>query len=156
MARRKPRRYVQEDPLAEWLAWLMDDSIRVGPWTVGLDGLIGLIPGIGDMTAAMVSAFIIARAMQSGVPKSAIIRMVINVGLDSLAGAVPFLGDIFDFAYKSNRYNLEIYRQALRDERQPLQDWLFILLVCLILLGTVLLPIAGLIYLIGWLGKMGS
>src|SRR5438105_10969754 len=102
MAARKPKQYIEEDPFIEWLAWLMDSSIHIGPWAVGLDGFIGLIPGIGDMAGAAVSALIIARAMRAGIPKSAVLRMVINVALDSLAGSVPFFGDIFDFAFKSN------------------------------------------------------
>jgi hypothetical protein len=73
--------------------------------------------------------------------------MVINVALDSLVGAVPLLGDVFDFAFKSNMYNLQIYREALKGERQPLRDWIFILFVSLILLAIVLLPIVGLVYL---------
>jgi hypothetical protein len=145
--KKRPRPYVEEDPLIEWLAWLMDDSIRIGPWGIGLDGFLGLIPGIGDMAGATVSAFIIARAMRSGIPKSAIMRMVVNVGLDSLVGAVPFFGDIFDFAFKSNKYNLQIYREAIRGERQPLRDWLFILFVSVMLLVILLLPIVGIIYL---------
>jgi hypothetical protein len=147
MARRRPKPYLHEDPLIEWLAWLMDDSIRIGPYSVGLDGFIGLIPGIGDMAGALVSAIIIARAMKSGIPKSAVLRMVINVGLDSLVGAIPLLGDLFDFAFKSNRYNLEIYREAIRGEREPLRDWFFVLFVSVILLAIVLLPIVGLVYL---------
>ena len=125
----------------------MDNSIKIGPWRVGLDGLIGLVPGIGDMTASAVSAFIIIRAMHAGVPKSSVIRMVINVGFDSLAGSIPLFGDIFDFAFKSNMYNLQIYREALQGERRPMRDWLFIAIVCLILLLIVLLPIIGLFYL---------
>ena len=147
MARRKPRPYLEEDPLIEWLAWLMDNSVRLGPWSVGLDGFIGLIPGIGDMATAAVSAVIIARAMKSGIPKSAVMRMVVNVGLDSLAGAVPFFGDLFDFAFKSNTYNLQIYREAIRGERQPVRDWFFILFVSLILVVIVVIPIVGLVYL---------
>lgn len=145
--RPKPRPYIEEDPLIEWLAWLMDDSIRVGRWGVGLDGIIGLIPGIGDLAGATVSALIIARAMQSGISKSAIMRMVVNVALDSLAGIIPFFGDIFDFAFKSNRYNVAIYREAIRGEREPLRDWAFILFISLLLLIIILLPVAGLIYL---------
>jgi len=125
----------------------MDESVRVGPWAIGIDPLIGLIPGFGDMAGAVVSSILVARAMQSGIAKSAILRMVINVALDSLAGAIPFVGDIFDFAFKSNVYNLRIYREALRGERKPLRDWLFILFVVLLLLVIILLPIVGLIYL---------
>jgi hypothetical protein len=147
MAGKRPKRDVVEDPLIEWLAWLMDDSLRLGRWSIGLDGFIGLIPGIGDMAGAAVSALIIARAMQSGLPKSAVMRMVINVGLDSLLGALPLFGDVFDFAFKSNRYNVDIYRQALRGERQPIQDWLFVATVSVTLAVIVLLPIIGLVYL---------
>jgi hypothetical protein len=147
MARKIPREYREEDPFIEWLAWLMDESIRIGPWSVGLDGFIGLVPGIGDVAGAAVSSLIIARAMQSGIAKSAVVRMVLNVALDSLAGAVPFFGDVFDFAFKANTYNLQIYREAMRGERQPIRDWLFISLVFVILLLAVVLPIAGLVYL---------
>ena len=125
----------------------MDESIHIGPWSVGLDGFIGLIPGIGDMAGAAVSALIIARAMQGGIAKSAVVRMVMNVALDSLLGAIPFAGDVFDFAFKANTYNLQIYREAMRGDRQPIRDWLFILLVSVILLIVVVLPIAGLVYL---------
>jgi hypothetical protein len=147
MAKRQPQPYIQEDPLIEWLAWLMDSSIRVGPWSVGLDGFVGLIPGIGDMAGAAVSAVIIVRAMQSGIPKSSVIRMVLNVAFDTLGGTVPLFGDIFDFAFKSNMYNLQIYREAIRGERQPIRDWLFIGLVVVILAAIVLLPLVGLFYL---------
>ena len=148
MAKRRPQPYVQEDPLIEWLAWLMDNSIRVGPWSVGLDGFVGLIPGVGDMAGAAVSAVIIIRAMQGGIPKSAVIRMVINVALDSLGGIVPIFGDIFDFAFKSNMYNLQIYRESIRGEREPVRDWLFIAFVMVILAAIVLLPLVGLFYLV--------
>ena len=143
----------KEDPLVEWLAWLMDESIRIGPWAIGLDPLIGLIPGFGDMAGAVVSSLIIMRAVQSGVAKSAILRMVINVALDSLCGAIPFFGDVFDFAFKSNAYNLRIYREALRGERKPLRDWFFILFVALVLLAIIVLPIIGLIYLLIYLTR---
>jgi small-conductance mechanosensitive channel len=73
--------------------------------------------------------------------------MVINVALDSLAGAVPLFGDLFDFAFKSNMYNLRIYREAIRGERQPVRDWVFVLFISLILLVIILAPVVGLVYL---------
>jgi hypothetical protein len=136
-----------EDPFIEWLAWLMDESIQVGPWSFGIDPLIGLIPGVGDMAGAVVSTIIVVSAMKSGIPKSAVIRMVINVAVDSLGGAVPFVGDLFDFAFKSNIRNVQIYRESLRGERQPLKDWFFVVFVFLMLLLILILPILGLIYL---------
>src|SRR5262245_29404377 len=125
----------------------MDESISIGPWKIGLDGFVGLVPGIGDMTGAAVSAFIILRAAQTGIARSAVIRMVVNVGFDSLFGALPVFGDVFDFAYKSNVRNLNIYREALKGERRPLKDWSFIFLVAVLLSLILIIPLVGLIYL---------
>ena len=138
----------EEDPLLEWLAWLMDESIAIGPWKIGLDSLVGLIPGIGDMAGAAVSAFIILGAAQTGIARSAIIRMVFNVAADALLGSLPVVGDVFDFAYKSNSRNIRIYREAIRGERRAAKDWAFIVFVAVVLLLIFLLPLIGLIYLI--------
>jgi hypothetical protein len=140
-------RNLDEDPFIEWLAWLMDESIRIGPWSIGIDPLLGLIPGLGDMAGAAASAMLISRALNQGIAKGAVMRMVLNVGIDSLLGAVPFVGDIFDFAYKSNIRNLEIYREALRGERQPVRDWFFVLFVTVVTLAVLIIPLIGIFYL---------
>ena len=149
MKKRRP----SDDPLLEWLAWLMDESIAIGPWKIGLDGVVGLVPGLGDMAGAAVSAFIILGAAQRGIARSAVIRMVINVAADAFLGSVPLVGDIFDFAYKSNTRNIQIYREALRGERTVVKDWVFIGLVALLLLVIFLAPLVGLIYLGRYLGR---
>ena len=141
----KDRRF--DDELSEQIAWLMDSSIRIGPISIGLDGLIGLIPGVGDVITNIVSAMIVVRAMQHGVHKSAILRMLMNLGIDTAVGSVPVVGDVFDFAYKANVKNIQIYRQALSGQRKPLRDWLFIALVIAALVAIIVLPILGLIYL---------
>jgi len=137
-----------DDPLSENLAWLMDSSIQIGPVSFGLDGLIGLIPGIGDFATSIVSALIILRAMHHGVHRAAILRMLLNVGFDTLLGAVPVAGDIFDFAFKSNIRNLEIYRESLSGTREPMKDWAFIAVVVVVLAALAILPILALIYLV--------
>jgi len=143
-----------DDALLEWLAWLMDESIAIGPWKIGLDGLVGLIPGIGDMAGAAVSAVIILGAAQRGIARSAVVRMVINVAIDAFVGSLPLFGDIFDFAYKSNMRNIQIYREALRGERRAIKDWAFIVLVVLVLLVIFLLPLIGLIFLGRFLARV--
>ena len=143
-----------DDGLLEWLAWLMDESIAIGPWKIGLDGLVGLIPGIGDMAGAAVSAVIILGAAQRGIARSAVVRMVINVAIDAFVGSLPLFGDIFDFAYKSNMRNIQIYREALRGERRAIKDWAFIVLVALVLLVIFLLPLIGLIFLGRFLARV--
>jgi hypothetical protein len=141
-----------DDPFLEWLAWLMDESIAIGPWKIGLDGLVGLVPGFGDMAGAAVSSFIILGAAQRGIARSAVIRMVINVAADAFLGSLPLIGDIFDFAYKSNTRNIQIYRDALRGERRVVKDWIFIGFVALMLLVIFSAPLIGLIYLGRYLG----
>ena len=137
-----------DDELAEQLAWLMDSSIGIGSFSIGLDGLIGLIPGLGDVLTNVISAFIVIRAMQHGVHKAAILRMLLNLGIDTVVGSVPVVGDFFDFAYKANTKNIRIYRESLSGDRKPLRDWLFITGVISALLAMIALPILGLIYLI--------
>src|SRR5262249_40871708 len=77
-----------DDSLAEQRAWLMDSWIDLGPISIGLDGIIGLIPGIGDVLGSMVGVWIVARAMKHGVPRPAILRMLVNLGIDGLVGAI--------------------------------------------------------------------
>src|SRR4026207_1278254 len=70
------------DPWVEKLAWIMDNSIPIGRWSIGLDGLLGLIPGVGDFLGTVVSALIVSRAAMAGLPRVTIARMVGNVAID--------------------------------------------------------------------------
>lgn len=74
----------------------------------GFDGLIGLIPGIGDALSALISIYIIHRAKDLGAPEKLLSKMRWNVVIDTIAGAVPFLGDLFDVAFKSNVRNVRL------------------------------------------------
>jgi hypothetical protein len=136
------------DPLSEYLAWLMDSSIGIGSVSIGLDGIIGLIPGIGDVATGIVSALIIFRAWLHGVHRAAIFRMMLNVIFDTLLGSIPIVGDFFDFAFKSNIRNMQIYRESMRGTRNPNKDWAFIVGVVLVLIALMILPILGLVYIV--------
>jgi hypothetical protein len=136
-----------EDPLAEQLAWLMDSSIGLGRFSIGLDALIGLIPGLGDVLTTMVSVVIVGRALQNGVHRSAILRMLMNLGIDTALGSVPIVGDVFDATYKANVKNMKIYRESMSGTRAPLKDWAFIAFVVVVLLLMIVLPLLGLLYI---------
>jgi len=98
------------------LAWLMDNSIPLpGGFRIGLDAIIGLVPGIGDAIGALISAYIINEARGMGAPRSVLFRMMSNVMIDTVIGAVPFAGDVFDAAYKSNVRNLALLAQYQLD-----------------------------------------
>ncbi|HCO01485.1 MAG TPA: DUF4112 domain-containing protein, partial [Methylophaga sp.] len=90
----------------ERLSWFLDESITLpGGYKIGLDGFIGLIPGIGDFIGGLLSSVIIYKAHQIGVPRMILGRMVINMMIDTVLGAIPVAGDVFDFVWKANKRN---------------------------------------------------
>ena len=113
-----------------------------GGFRFGFAGLIGLIPGIGDVMDALISLYIVNRALQLGIPRVGVARMVLNIGIESLLGAVPFIGDLFDVVFKANRRNyLLLNRYLSQPKRQHGLDWLFLLATLLVVLAAVALPI---------------
>jgi hypothetical protein len=133
----------------ENLAWLMDSSIPIGKrWSIGLDGIVGLFPGVGDLAGALVSALIVASATQAGLPRAAVGRMMANVAVDTLLGGIPFLGDLFDFAFKANAKNIQIYREHLEGRQQTVRNWTFTFWVVLALLALMAIPIAAFVYIV--------
>lgn len=95
------------------LAWLLDSSIRIPGTsrTIGLDGIIGLIPGVGDVVTSIISGYIVLESVRSGVSGWVVGRMLLNVVIESVIGAVPILGDIFDFIFKANERNVSLARE---------------------------------------------
>ena len=94
----------------KWIARWMDSAFRI-PGTsrrVGLDSIIGFIPGVGDTITGLVSAEFIRQAIIHGARKRTIIKMAANIGVDTLVGSIPLVGDIFDFAFKANAKNLRL------------------------------------------------
>ena len=125
----------------EYLERLMDRAVSIGPWSFGLDGILGLVPGLGDLASGLISTYIIARAARAGVPRPALARMMTNVAIDTLLGSIPFVGDLFDFLYKANTKNLRIYQQSLVGHRQPVKDWAFVIMFVAIALVLLAIPI---------------
>jgi hypothetical protein len=141
------------DPWIEKLAWVMDRSIPIGRWKIGLDGIIGLIPGLGDLIGAMISALIVAAGVQARLPRSAIARMVVNVAIETIVGVVPFLGDLFDMAWKANTRNVEIFREALKGKRSQAKDSLFVTGVVLAIAAILAIPAIAIVLLVSQLGR---
>ncbi|SET73939.1 protein of unknown function [Marinobacter segnicrescens] len=96
---------------------LMDSAIRIPGtrFSVGLDGLLGLVPVVGDMTGLLLSGYILVEAQRAGASRRARAHIVKNILLDAVVGSVPVLGDAFDFVYKANLRNARILREELGD-----------------------------------------
>ena len=99
-------------------AHLSDNAYRI-PFIgrrIGLDGIVGLVPGIGDAVTALAALYPLVEAWRLGVPSTLLLRMLGNIGCDSILGAVPIAGDLFDFAFKANRRNVALLRRHLGRE----------------------------------------
>lgn len=99
----------------EKLAWLLDGVIRV-PGTrfrFGLDSLIGLLPGVGDIAGMLLGAGILYQGVRVGAPRNVIVKMLRNLAMDAAGGLIPVVGDLFDFAYKAHRRNADLLIEHL-------------------------------------------
>jgi len=127
------------ETLARWLDYAF---VLPGGFRFGFAPFLDLIPGIGDVADAMLSLYIVLRAIQLGVPRVALTRMVVNIGIETAAGSIPFAGAFFDSVFKANRRNFHLVQAHVYDpHRQPARDWSFLLITALILLAGLALPI---------------
>lgn len=136
----------------------MDESIRLpGGYRIGWDGIIGLVPGLGDVAGLAVAAYIIAESARLGAPKSVLLRMSANTAIDTILGAIPVLGDLFDLAFKANRKNLHLlqsYLETPQRTRRVSMGWLAMIgVVALLVLAAVLVLLGR---LVAWLWNLIS
>lgn len=139
----------------ERLGWLMDDLFRIPVlgWRVGLDALIGLVPGgLGDTTTSLVSFYILAAAVRYRVPKITVLRMALNLAIDYVFGSIPVVGDVFDAWFKSNQKNLDLLRRratvSAEEAREGrMSDWLFVAGIIAVLTALALASAAISLYL---------
>ena len=105
--------------VARFLAWLLDNSIKI-PFTkkkIGLDGLIGLVPALGDAIPILMTAYTMGLGLYYKAPLSVVARMGVNGVVDSFIGAIPLgIGELLDFAFKSHKMNLELLEEHLQEQ----------------------------------------
>jgi hypothetical protein len=124
------------------LSYMLDNAIPIPGTTyrVGIDPIMGLLPGAGDLLGTVFSAYIVLEAALLGLPRASLVRMVVNILLDELVGTVPVVGDWFDFAWKANTKNMQLLEAHLAAPQSSQRaDWWFIIL----LLGGLLLFVLG-------------
>jgi hypothetical protein len=143
------QRTVGLQALRRW-AVLLDSAFRI-PGTgirFGLDAIIGLIPGIGDMSTPVFAALLLVQGVRMRLPLVVQARMVLNAGIDLLVGLVPLLGDLVDIGWKANLRNLALLERHARPGLPPSRgDYIFVGMFLAVLLLIALVPLV----LIGWL-----
>lgn len=103
------------------IASLMDDFIRIPGTDIrfGLDPILGLFPGLGDMVASLVGVAILGEASRRGVSRLALVTMALNILANAAVGSIPVVGDLFSVWFKSNRRNHDLLQKALSTEVSP-------------------------------------
>ena len=131
------------------LAWTLDAALPLaGRWRVGLDPLIGLVPGVGDWAGAAISLYVIHEAARLGLPWRVLTRMAGNILVEAVVGVVPVAGDVFDVVWQANLRNLRLidrhYRAGMRT--RSLRD----IAAALVAFAVVLLGLAALGMWLAW------
>ncbi len=99
------------------LAKLLDSAVRIPGTgiTFGIDPIVGLVPGVGDLAGAVMSGYIVLISARMGVPPAVVGRMILNLGVDTLVGSVPILGDMFDVGFRANLRNAALLERHLAE-----------------------------------------
>jgi hypothetical protein len=142
------------DKTLQNLETLLDEAFRI-PGTqfrFGIDGIIGLVPGLGDVLGGLLSAVIPLAAWTRGVPYITLARMAANLAIGVLVGTIPIFGDIFDVAWKPNRRNYRLLQRHLGEPRQHTwRDWAFLGMLAAGLALIFALPVFLVFWLLAWL-----
>ena len=122
------------------LSRLLDSAIGIpGGFRIGLDPILGLVPGVGDFVGTALSTYIVIEAARLGLPRAILGRMVLNIFLEGVVGAIPVVGDLFDFAWKANIRNMALLEAHLSvpPESKKVNRWfIFLLLAGLLVVGV--------------------
>ena len=163
----KPQGPIEIEESLDRLSWLLDDLFRIPVlgWRIGLDALVGLIPGVGDTATTVASLYVLGSAVRYRVPKVTLLRMGLNLGIDYALGSLPLVGDLFDAWWKSNQRNVELLRQratvsASEAREGRISDWLFVGMIMIVLvllaIGAALVSIYLLAMLLRNLASLAS
>lgn len=115
------------------LAHILDNAIPIPgtPYRIGIDPIVGLLPGGGDLVMAAFSVYIVWESARLGLPRSTVTRMVSNLVFDTVIGSVPVAGDLFDVTWKANSKNvrlLEAHLDSPQHQKKVSQGFVLLLL----------------------------
>lgn len=106
------------------VAELLDESVRIpgAEYRVGIDPLIGVVPVAGDVVSAGISMYIVLESARLGVSYTTLVLMIANVSIDTVGGSIPVVGEVFDAAWKANKWNLTLVFEDLATGTEPFED----------------------------------
>jgi len=139
--------------LAKFLAEWLDQRFTI-PGTsirIGLDPILGLIPGIGDMIANLAGSAILLIAAQYGLPKIVLLRMGLNVALNAMIGAIPVFGDVFSIWFRSNVKNAQLLERYVSAEGRASTSGTWLLVIAVI--GGIIVLLIAILLATVWLAK---
>ena len=141
--------------IARFLADLLDQRFTI-PGTsvrIGLDPILGLLPGVGDLVANLTGSAILLIAAQFNIPKIILLRMGLNIAVNALIGAIPIFGDVFSIWFRSNVKNVQLLERYIGATRRASTtgDWLFVIALIAALLAVLAAILAAVVWLVGLL-----
>jgi Domain of unknown function (DUF4112) len=147
---RAPGNPVALDALRRW-AVLLDSAFRVPGTQIrfGLDAIVGLVPGLGDISTPAFAGLLLLQAVRMRLPIVVQARMVLNAAFDMLIGLVPILGDLVDIGWKANLRNLDLLERHARPGVPPSRGDFVFVWICLVFLGLIaILPVVLIIWVL--------
>lgn len=137
--------------IADGLARVLDTTVKIPgtSWYIGLDPLLGLIPGIGDVLANLIGTIILGLATRLRLPRIVLARMSLNLLINGTVGAVPIVGDLFSVWFRSHARNAALLREAaMKPYRETHTDWFYVIGIVGGTAALLLLMIAFMVWLV--------
>lgn len=134
------------------VADLLDTRFKIPGTDIrfGLDVIIGLIPGLGDIVSYALSGGLLIAMVKNGASSKAIARMLINISMDTTIGAIPFFGDIFDLFFKANKRNVDIYEEHFEEGKYQGSVWPLVIGVIIILIALFVIMLYIIAQVVQW------
>lgn len=148
----------EETTVASELQWLdgatqfLDNRFRIPGTDIrfGLDFLIGLMPGLGDVFSFGLSSLLVIIMARKGASGMVVVKMLRNIILDTLVGTIPILGDIFDLSYRANRRNMHLLQEHYQEGEHQGSAWPVIFGLVIVLIGSFVLVLYGVWQVLSW------
>ena len=137
--------------IADMLAKVLDTTVRIPgtSWYIGLDPLLGLIPGVGDVLANLIGTIILGLATRLQLPRIVLARMSLNLLINGMVGAVPIVGDLFSVWFRSHTRNAALLREAvMKPDRETHADWFYVVGIIGGTVALLLVTIAFVVWLV--------